>query len=205
MPARIQGDRPELRVGDLGQAATCVVLDYCIDSGVNLDPIEGVLNGSEEAFAQAGLLGLVPRRRIGHLLFRFGMETARLQTRAPVARDKGLQLQFCLPSCSCCNRTVSVCDRQQATWAWCGVPHCGRIVTAGADAVQGAQLLSPIDRSKALDISYTGISLRVPEVPIKLQAQPSKNLPASRGLAQDAVRYRPDGTVCPDDLIEPGI
>ena len=181
MPARIQGDRPELRVGDLGQAATCVVLDYCIDSGVNLDPIEGVLNGSEEAFAQAGLLGLVPRRRIGHLLFRFGMETARLQTRAPVARDKGLQLQFCLPSCSCCNRTV------------------------GADAVQGAQLLSPIDRSKALDISYTGISLRVPEVPIKLQAQPSKNLPASRGLAQDAVRYRPDGTVCPDDLIEPGI
>ena len=70
--------------------------------------------------------------------------------------------------------------------------------------MEGTPLLSRVDGYQSLNIRHTGISLRVPEIPVKLQPQP-EICGHPEDLLQTERSIGSDSTPCPDDFVETGI
>jgi hypothetical protein len=64
------------------EAAPHVEFNNRIEVWIELDLVESLLNAGQVTLAQAGLLGLVPRCRIDHFQFSFGVEADRCHPKA---------------------------------------------------------------------------------------------------------------------------
>ena len=64
------------------ETATNAIFDFVVQKRVDLDSVEGILNGRQETLSEILLLGLIKHRRRHHLRFGFGMEANRFHPSA---------------------------------------------------------------------------------------------------------------------------
>lgn len=58
----------------LGEASSNVEINDRVQAGIEDDPIDGILNGREETPTELGLLRLIVRSGLYHLVFSIGMK-----------------------------------------------------------------------------------------------------------------------------------